>query len=306
MIIKEKNLPYVAGTFMSLIFGFSFLFTKEALTAIEPIHLLGLRFGVAALMLLALKLTKVIKVDYKGKKLHKLFFIALAQPVIYFIFEILGINMTSSSEAGMMIALVPVVVAILAAIFLQEIPTKLQTLFITLSVSGAIFIIIMKSSDINANTTGIIALLLAVLSGSVFSILSRKYSVEFKPMEITFSMMWIAAVVFNGIALIQHIYKGELINYFHPLTNPMVVTSVLYLGVLSSVVAFFLINFTLSKIEASRSSVFANLASVTSILAGVLIRNEEFYWYQLLGAVMILAGVWGTNYFSKKDQIESI
>lgn len=306
MIINEKHLPYLAGTFTALIFGFSFLFTKEALVAVDPIHLLGFRFGVAALLLLTLKLTKIIKVDYKGKQLYKLFAIALAQPIVYFIFEVLGISMTSSSEAGMMIALIPVVVAILAAIFLKEIPTRLQMFFVGLSVCGAIFIVIMKSSDINANITGIMVLLLAVLSAGVFNILSRKYSVDFKPIEITFSMMWIGAISFNGIAVIQHIYRGELKNYFNPLTNSQVIISVLYLGILSSVVAFFLVNFTLSRIEASRSAVFANLASVTSIVAGVLIRNEEFYWYQLVGAIMILAGVWGTNYFSQKDEIESI
>lgn len=39
---------------------------------------------------------------------------------------------------------------------------------------------------------------------------------------------------------------------------------------------------------------------MTSIVAGVLIRHEPFYWYQIVGAIMILSGVWGTNYFGSK------
>ncbi len=299
---KERFLPYLAGIGMALIFGFSFLFTKEALSGIEPFHLLGFRFGTAALVLTLLRLTKVIKVNYEGKELYKLVAISLAQPVIYFIFEVYGIKMTSSSESGMMIALIPVVVTIFAAIFLKEYPRKSQIGFIGLSVVGAIFIVVMKSNDISTNALGTLVLLMAVLCASVFNILSRKYSVDFKPVEITFAMMWIGAISFNSIAVIQHIINGNIGSYFIPLSNIKVITSVLYLGVLSSVVAFFLVNYTLSKLEASRSAVFANLSSVTSIVAGVLIRHEPFYWYQLVGAIMILTGVWGTNYFGNKSQ----
>lgn len=297
---KERYFPYLAGIGMALIFGFSFLFTKEALYEVGPFHLLGFRFGMAALLLSILKLTKVIKVEYKGKKVKKLVAIALAQPVTYFIFEAFGIKLTNSSESGMMIALIPVVVTILAAIFLKEFPSKIQVFFVGLSVAGAIFIIIMKSNEIGSNVTGIIVLLMAVLCASIFNILSRKYSTEFKPVEITFAMMWIGAIAFNTISVLQHLIKGEISNYFVPLTNPKVVSAVFYLGILSSVIAFFLANYTLSKIEASRSAVFANLASVTSIVAGVLIRYEPFYWYQIVGAIMILSGVWGTNYFQNR------
>lgn len=300
MAEKERYFPYLAGIGMALIFGFSFIFTKEALYEVGPFHLLGFRFGMAALLLSFLKLTKVIKVKYKGKKLQKLVAIALAQPVTYFVFEAFGIKLTNSSESGMMIALIPVVVTILAAIFLKEFPSKIQVFFVGLSVAGAIFIIIMKSNEIGSNVIGIIVLLMAVLCASIFNILSRKYSTEFKPVEITFAMMWIGAITFNTISVLQHIIKGEISNYFVPLLNPKVVSAVFYLGILSSVIAFFLANYTLSKIEASRSAVFANLASVTSIVAGVLIRYEPFYWYQIVGAIMILSGVWGTNYFQRK------
>ncbi len=104
--------------------GFHFLFTKEALSEIDPFHLLGFRFGIAAMLLLILKMAKVIKVNYKGKDIRKLIAIALTQPVAYFIFEVFGIKLTNSSEAGMMIALIPVVVTILAVIFLKEFPKK--------------------------------------------------------------------------------------------------------------------------------------------------------------------------------------
>ena len=76
--------------------------------------------------------------------------------------------------------------------------------------------------------------------------------------------------------------------------------SIAYLGILSSLIAFFLINFTLSRIEASKSSVFANLSTIVSIIAGVVLLHENFKLYHLIGSILILLGVWGTNYFTKK------
>lgn len=304
MTEDKRYLPYLAAIGMALIFGFSFLFTKEALNEVAPFHLLAFRFGLAAIVLLILYITKVIKVEYKGKPTKNLMAIALAQPVAYFIFETYGVKLTTTSESGMMLALVPVLVTILAAIFLKEFPTKIQALFVGFSVLGVIFIVVMKSSEIGSSFVGIMTLLLAVLCASIFNILSRKYSTEFTSVEITFAMMWIGAITFNSISIIEHLINGNINNYFIPLSNPKVVGALFYLGILSSIIAFFLVNYSLSKLEASRAAVFSNLSSVVSIIAGVMIANEPFYWYQIVGGIMILAGVWGTNYFGSKEKIE--
>lgn len=52
--------------------------------------------------------------------------------------------------------------------------------------------------------------------------------------------------------------------------------------------------------EASRSAVFANISTIVSIAAGVLVLHENFQLYHVIGSVMILVGVWGTNYYQKK------
>lgn len=299
----DKNkayLPYVASTVSSAIFGLSFIFTKGALDFVKPLQLIGYRFALAAILLTILRLCGVIKVSYKGKPVYKVLMIALAQPLFYFIFETMGIQMTTASESGMMIALIPVFVTVLAAIFLKEKPMKSQLGFIALSVFGALFIIVMKSQDMQGNLLGMFMLFMAVICAAIYNILSRKYSVEFKPIEITYIMMCSGAICFNILGLTQAGIQGELSQYLQPLFHPKVMIAVVYLGILSSIIAFFLTNFSLSRLEASRSAVFANLASITSIVAGVIVLKEDFYWYQFVGAVCILVGVWGTNYFTKK------
>jgi len=296
MLKFRKYFPYLAGLTFSLVFGFSFLFTKEGLELMTPFHLLGFRFAIAFLCLSILRFTGIININLKGKNLKKLFLLALFQPGIYFIFETTGMLYTTSSEAGMMIALIPVAVIILAVIFLNEKPTFIQSIFVALSVGGVFFIIFNReTSPIAANYRGLILLGGAVIAAGFYNIISRQLSLEFKPVEITYVMMGFGALLFNSIAIYRKNF--ELSSYLNLLTNTDVLISVVYLGVFSSVVAFFMMNYTLSKITAAESAVFANLTTVVSIIAGVVFRNEPFFKFQVVGAVLIIIGVWGTNYF---------
>ncbi|MFW5976715.1 MAG: DMT family transporter [Bacillota bacterium] len=303
MLSLKKYLPLLSAFIFSVIFGFSFLFTKEGLEIIAPFHLLGFRFGMAAIALFFLKIFNIIKINFRGKKLKLLILLALVQPVLYFVFETTGIQLTTSSEAGLMISLIPVLVTILSVIFLGEKPTRLQVIFVIMSVLGVGFIMLMKGSlEVKANFLGLLFLFGAVFSGAVYNILSRKLSLNFTPVEITYIMMIFGAVIFNVIAYFN--YSGSFLDYFMPLSSLKVLSSVIYLGIFSSVIAFFMMNYTLSRLEATKAAVFANLSTVISIIAGVLIRNEPFYWFQIIGSILIITGVFGTNYFDKKKKKE--
>jgi drug/metabolite transporter (DMT)-like permease len=300
---KSQILPYLAGLCFSVIFGLSFIFAKEGLTVLQPFHLLAFRFGVAMLFISILKLTGIIKMNFKHKNLKALLILTIFQPVLYFICELTGLNRTTASEAGMMIALVPVVVAILSTIFLKEAPTKLQSFFIGLSVLGVIFIMVMTGSvDLSENLAGMFILLGAVFSAGIFNILSRKSSMHFNAVEITYVMMCVGLAFFGSLSIAQHVVDGRLHLFFEPLRHTQALVSILYLGLVSSVVGFFMVNYMLSKIEASRSAVFANLITIVSIIAGVVLLGDPFYWYHGIGSLLIIVGVWGTNYFRKKTQ----
>src|SRR6056297_3283153 len=293
-LILFKNIktyfPYISGSIFSIIFGFSFMFTKEGLEVISPFHLLGFRFALAAAFLTILNTAGLIDVSFKGKNIKMLLVMALFQPGLYFIFETSGIMYTTSSEAGMMIALIPVIVTIIGAVFLDEKPTFKQTLFVILSVAGVLFIVLNKgSSKIEGNFLGLALLGGAVTAGALYNVLSRKLSLHFRPVEITYIMMWFGAISFNFISLINKNFS--LSNYFAPLTNIKVLSAVIYLGIFSSVIAFFMMNYTLSRINAAQAAVFANLTTVVSIIAGVVFRNESFYFFQGIGAFMIILGV---------------
>lgn len=300
----KKILPYISGLLFSTIFGFSFMFTKEALEVISPFQLMGYRFLTAGLLVNILWIVGIFKIDVTFSKIKYLLLVTIAQPVLYFIFETTGMNYTTSSEAGLLVSLIPVVVTILAIFFLNEKPSWKQSFYIILSVAGVIFITIMKSStEVSGNFLGMALVGGAVIMGGIHNIMSRKLSVDFSPEVITYFMMTVGALVFNTILF--SITPTNLNNYFEPLSNTQVLIPVIYLGVLSSVLAFFFVNYTLSKLPASQSAVFANFATVVSILAGVFIRHEPFYWFQVVGAILIIIGVWGTNYYGKIEKQET-
>lgn len=296
---KSHLILYFTAVITNFIFGLSFLFSKQALSVASPIELLSFRFLTAFLVMTILIAIKVIKADYTNKPMKWLVILSIIEPIIYFVFETYGLQKTSTSLSGLMIALIPIVVTILAAYLLNERPTVKQSVSIILSVAGVVLIILMENSNDTGGSTlfGIILLGGAVFSAALFNIIARKISKNFTAIEVTYFLMFVGAIFFNAISIIDHIINGNLSMYFSPLSSTRFVSSILYLGVVSSIIAYFLINYTLSKMEASRTAIFANISTIVSIIAGVIILNEDFYFYHIIGSIMILTGVWGTNYY---------
>ena len=297
---SSSGLPLVAGIGMAVIWGFSFLFTKETLDHTFPLQLLGFRFGAAALLLTILKMTGIVRINLKGKPTASLLILALVQPGLYFIGETWGVKWTSASEAGMVIALVPVSIATMAAIFLKEKLNAKQILMIAASVLGVVLIVSSQGKlEFGEHLWGIMALLMAVLAAGVYSILARHSSTRFTPLEMTFIMMWVGTVIFNVLGVGQSVIEGSLPTYLSPLALTSVVWAILYLGVLSSVLAFFLSNYMFAKLPASLTAPIFNLITVVSVFSGVVFRGEPFGWIQALGITLIVLGVWGTNAFGR-------
>lgn len=294
--------PTAAAVTVAVIFGFSFLFTKGALFYLSPFQLLGLRFALAALSLTLLALGRVITLRIRLSHLPDLLKIALWQPVIYFICETYGVKFTSASESGVVIALVPVAVAVLSVFMLKEKITPGQGVCIGGAVAGVMLMALGGAAGENGESSshlaGIFLLFGAVLAAGFYNILSRRAANIYTPLDITFVMMWLGALVFNAVGLTQSYLAGRLIDYIAAMQQLPVITALLYLGLLSSVVAFFLLNYALSYLPASRAAVFMNLTPVVSVLAGVLFYRESLSLWQLAGGAFIVLGVWGTNYFA--------
>jgi drug/metabolite transporter (DMT)-like permease len=290
---------YAAGIGYATIFGFSFLVTKDALAALDPFELLFLRFMLAALVMSVLAALGVVRLEFRGKKIGNLALVCLLQPVIYFTCETFGVRQSATTTAGIVLGALPAAVAILGVVVLHERLGTLQTFYLGLSMAGVALIVLSAASGETATLgtpAGLAFLFGALVSAAFYNISSRKASRTFTPVETTFAMMWSGALVFGVIALGRGVAGGHLGDDASLLVRATSAwEGVAYLGLLSSVVAFFCVNYTLSRLKASQSIVFSNLTTVVAVLAGVAFRGEAFGLAQILGAAMIVLGVWGTN-----------
>lgn len=179
----------------------------------------------------------------------------------------------------------PVFIMLLARHFLGERLNAKQKASVLVSVLGVVFILVMKGSAIGAaNFKGLVLLLCSVLSFSAYNILARKLVRNYTNWELSFAMMFLSFLVFVPLSIIGHLRRGSLAALLvPPLQSRGFVLSVLYLGVLSTLGTSMLNNYALSQLEASRVSVFGNLGTVISMLAGVLFLQEKLFYYHLLG-----------------------
>ncbi len=297
---KNKPMGMLCALLANLIFGFSFIFSKTALTVAHPLVILGVRFAVAFITLNLLLLTKKVKLNLKSKPKAKLVLMSIAQPLLYFIFELYGLSLVSSALSGVIIALVPVAVMLLAALFLKEKTTPVQKICTLLSIA-AISVISIISNDGNPNHfLGIILLIMAVISAAIFNILSRSESKTFSAFERTYVMFFCGVLGFNFIAatVLRTAYFTQIVAAFKSLEF---IISIIYLAVISSVAAFLLYNYSTSQISAVQSSSFSNIITVVTVLAGVFILREKFDLWQFLLCAIIILGVWGVNTFTPKS-----
>lgn len=287
---------HIAGILFASIFGFSFLFSKIALNYVTPIGLIAYRFLIAFITFEILRLAKLVRVKIDKSQLKYLGIVALFQPILYFLFETFGLNLVSSGEAGMMIALIPIFVAILSAFIIKERPKPIQVLFIFISVVGVIIIQLSKTSgNTDSEFLGFILLLLAVISAALFNIASRTASTKgLKPLEVTYFMMLFGALMFNIIYLIQLSVEKRITDYISNLYHIELLVPILYLGIIASIGGFFLVNLVLSKVPAHVSSIYANLSTIVAIIAGVFLLDEKITYYHVVGSILIIVGVYGT------------
>ncbi|MDF2652523.1 MAG: protein of unknown function transrane, partial [Paenibacillus sp.] len=196
---------------------------------------------------------------------------------------------------GIISAFTPIATTILASIFLKETSTPVQKLFILLSTAGVTFIFLMKGSSIDlSQTTGIVLLILASVIFAGYSVLARVVTRQFTPAEISCFMVSAAFLSLLVYSLTTHSILGTVDGFVAPLSNGTFVALIFCLGAVQLVTAL-LANYILSKISASKMSVFANLSTVVSIASGAIFLQETITWYHLFGSALIIAGVIGSN-----------
>lgn len=302
MGLHNERLAYAAAIGHTFITGLSFMFSKIGLGYSNPWDLLAYRFTASFIAIMVPVAFKLISFDFNREKVRKILPLAIFYPLFFFAFQTFGLQHLSSSEASILLASIPVFTLLLAAYFLREQTSLLQKLSVMTSVAGVIFITLSKGASLDfTNIKGILMILLSALSFSIYSILVKKLAKNFTILEMSYIMIIISFIFFSTMSLGRHLINGTTGSFFTPLGQPAFIAAFVYLGVLSSLVTSLLTNYALSMIDASRMCVFTNLSTVISIIAGVVFLKENIYRYHIIGSLMIIGGVIGTNCFCKRN-----
>jgi drug/metabolite transporter (DMT)-like permease len=296
MTTYRNRSVYAAVILYAFIIGFSFIFVKFALIAASPLDTLAHRFTISLIAAALPVCFGWIRLTIRPRELLAVLPLALFYPVLFFTFQTFGLAYTSSSEAGIVQAVVPAFTMILAIPLLKERPGAWQKLSVLLSIAGVIYMFVMKGARFEPSSLagiGLIALGALALAG--YGVLARKMAQSFRVTDMTFMMSLIGFIAFNAMSVTRHISAGTLSTYFLPFGSPLFVMSIVYLGVMSSLISSFLSNFALSRLEAYKVSAFNNVATLITVLAGVFVLKERLEAYHFIGAILIVAGVLGTN-----------
>lgn len=304
---RKHTLAIITACIAFVIFGFSFMFSSIALSIASPLVLLCFRFTVAVITLsLVVALNALVgrirgkawfSFSLRGKPIGGLLLLGIVQPVLYLIFENNSIIHTSSAVTGTVLAVVPVI-CILADVFInKESVSALQIVCAVACVAGVA--LVETGGETRVSLTGFFCLLMTLACDVGYYILSRRASKQFNPLEVTYVMFLIGMIVFVPAALIQG--RGQMAALFLPaLQSGAFWGSVLFLGAVSSVGAYGLLNYANATLTNAEASLIGNIATVVSVLAGVLLLKDPFTPLQAGGVALILLFVTLANLPKKK------
>ena len=285
--MKNKGYTvHLAGVFAMIVWGLSFIWSTQVYKNLNPTATIFLRLVVATIFFTAILF--VFRLNEKIKKEHLGLFAlaALFEPFLYFIFEGYGLKNTSPIIGSAIVAMIPLVTPIAAAIFLKERLTPMNILGLIVSFSGVIVMLLNKNLEFTASPKGVLYLCITVLVAVGYSIALIKLTKLYKPLTITWMQNIIGMIYFIPLVIIMERFEpsnfGNVGEYIVPLVC---------LGVFCSAIAYALWAFAYSKLGASKANVYTNLIPVFTAIFSYFIIHESLTVNKIIGIVLVVVGL---------------
>lgn len=285
-LVNKKNLLPIAALLAAVIFwGSSFAGTRYALRTLDPQVILWVRMLFALIVILPFS-AKLKPGDYRRGDWKILIPMVLFQPCLYFLLESNALRFTTSTQAGVISAAVPMLVTLGAWIFLSESIRKTTVIGLALSIGGVVLLTLSQGNESPAenpllgNSMEFAAMIFAAANMLIVKKLSKRYN----PWTLT-AMQIVAGFLFFSPGLIKVINQGISVW-----TGELILI-VAYMGVFVSLGAFGLYNWGMSHLPASKASTFINLTPVTAIITGWITLGEGLNIRQILAALVVIIGV---------------
>lgn len=275
--------------FVMFVWGSSFAVTKRAVQVVPPMTFAFLRFLVASVCLHVMLMSRRTGKKQVGGQVSRtlLFWMGLTGVGFFYIFFNYSLLYTTASMGALIQAFIPVVIAILAAVFLNEQITLAKGISIVLSIAGVVLVAFVSKAGLNAPkpVLGNIFMLISVVAWAVYTILSKKIA-HLDSLKVTCYSTYIGTLLLVPSMVVELWYRPL------PIIDAASWVAIVYLGALGSAVSYFLYNYALKKLPASLVGVFINLDPVIGAGIAVVFLKEQLSLWQVVGGMLVLGGMW--------------
>ncbi len=292
---KQSN--FLAYIFLLLTVTFwagNFIVGKFAsIYEVPPFSLNFYRWFFAWLILAPFTLPEIIKKKNYIIKNYKLFIIlgvtsiTIFNSIVYY-----SLNFTQVISGVLMISTIPVMIMFFSSILKIEKTNLFQIIGVILSFAGVIIIItkanfeILKSLDFNK---GDITMVVAMFSWALYSALLKRQKYEISQISL------LQVVISFGLIFLIPIYFIEYQIGFRINIEMPFILILSYVVIFPGLASFILWIKGISLIGANRSGVFLHLMPILSALMAMIIFEEKFMIYHILGACFIITGILLSN-----------
>ncbi|MFJ7882276.1 DMT family transporter [Pseudomonas sp. NPDC096917] len=273
---------------------------KLAVGAIYPTEISFYRWLLAGLLFTPFLLKPVIaNWPVIRPNLGKIFTLGLLGMVIYQSLAYFAAALTSATNMGIILSLMPLMVLTLSIISLGQRLTAGALVGAVLSFAGVLVVVSNGSLGVllaHGLNLGDAMMLIATLAYAIYSTLLKKWQLRLPPLQMLYLQVLVAIVVLFPLYLMSPKVGPNLHN----------IGLVLYACVLASMLAPLAWMKAVAVLGPSRTSLFFNLLPLITALIAAVVLNEHLHAYHLIGGALTLGGVilserWRTPLRAIKD-----
>jgi drug/metabolite transporter (DMT)-like permease len=270
----------------------SYVALSKPLAAAIPVFLLAwLRFGIGGLAMLHWLRKPAAEAPLTARTRWLLFLESFLGNFLFSICMLFGVSMTSAVSAGVIMAGIPAVVALLSWAFLRERIEARTWAAIALAALGIGLLAFAKPADHGSAGTGVntwlgnLLVFAAVICEASYAVIGKKLTGALGPKRITSIInLW-------GFALVTPFGLYAAARFDFGTVAPGVWVLLLFYSLAASVWTVWLWMTGLKAVPAAQGGVFTVMLPVSAALVGVLVLGESLSGLQLLALAAALAGV---------------
>ena len=261
---------------------------SKALVIVFPIFILAwLRFGIAAVAMAPWLRRPASEAPLDARTKRLLFLESFFGNFLFSVCMLFGIARSSALAAGVIMAAIPAVVAVLSLLMLKERIRARAAAGIACAIAGIALVSLAKDAEgeFAGSLAGTALLLGAVLCEALYVVLGKKLSAAMGPKRIS------ALINLWGLALVTPFALWQLRDFgpaFIPVSSWVLL--VVY-AICASVLTVWLWMTGLKHVPASSAGVFTVFLPVSAAAVGVFFFGEAFSTAQTAAFALALSGV---------------